>query len=415
MLTPTFTKAIRYFVETICLSPLRTGSTQRDSQTFLKNADDVPFMQGASLAGAFRDWEDDCILFGSPSQKSELIISDLVFEQAAPVMRPRVRINGKTGTAALTGKFDVAALPTDTMGKFQIIWTGNAELEDIAPRIEKYLSALNSGDIILGALKSNGFGRVAFTAKRRCYDMTNPSDLEAWLLDDEVTDAQAISLAPLDSRYIRFQVQAKMPELLVKSASGDRSIGGSTFTPFQENGAYLVPSSALKGSIRSHMARICTALSRDPHELDRLFGCADQKGANGIAGILRFSDGTMENPKIQTMSRIRINRLTGGVAQKNLLTSDSVHSTLGFEIRIPADHPAGCALLLYALRDLGLGLYELGSGTTVGYGRASWLKITICNHHNTATLYCRDGRAELTDPNEITALWHHALKEGDPL
>ena len=112
----TYTYAVRYEVEAICRTPLRTGGTDGDPETILEGGDGTALLQASSLAGALRGWLESGqntalaeVLFGSPKMAGHLLMSDGVFEKAAErFTRPRLRINGETGTADEGGKFDVA-------------------------------------------------------------------------------------------------------------------------------------------------------------------------------------------------------------------------------------------------------------------------------------------------------------------
>ena len=421
----TFSKALRYFVEVVCESPLRTGGSSRDMKSILTDAYGTPFVQGSSLAGAFRSWQEDPELFSSTDARSPLIFSDLMLDMVEPVMRPRLAIDRKTGTNNGSAKFDMAALPAGTAGRFRLVWTGHADPGEIAPRIEAYLSALNSGEITLGAQRSNGFGRVHVTVRRRVYDMSSAEDRKAWLLGDRVTDAKPITLPDRVPPYAIFTVTTTVPALLIKGIGskrgGDRRGGknteGTIFAQLEENGRKIVPGSSLKGTIRSQMERICTVFGYDDKALKAaLFGYQNQKGTEGgAAGVLRFSDGTLTDLKTTRVPRIRINRLTGGVVGTGKFTDEPVRAALSFEIRVPADRKAGCALLLYALRDLGLGLYELGSGASVGRGRLSNTKITITHPEAGAILECTPQEVKLTDPQGLVAQWESELRKGASL
>lgn len=407
----TFTKAIRYIVDIVCESPLRTGSSAKDTQSILRDAARLPFLQGTSLAGAFRSWREDADLFADTNHKSALMFSDLRLEDVTPVLRPRLRINGATGTAASNAKFDMAAVPAGTHGSFQLVWTGDSDPAKMAEKIEAYLSALNSGEITLGALKANGFGRLSVSAKRRIYDMSNPGDLEAWLLGSEVTDTEPVSLSERMEQNVLFTVTATVPSILIKASGGNRSQGGAHFIQMREAGRAIAPGSSLKGIIRSQMARICPHFHRRPEELEQLFGHENRRDVGGTAGVLRFSDGILTDEKALRTYRIRINRLTGGVMSTGMFTEEPVTASLKFEIRIPAERRAGCALLLYALRDLGLGLYELGSGTAVGRGRLEAVQVQISGPDSDAQLCCTKDGVELSDPDGLIARWEQALKE----
>ena len=52
----TYTYAVRYEVEAICRTPLRTGGTDGDPETILESWDGTALLQGSSLAGALRGW-----------------------------------------------------------------------------------------------------------------------------------------------------------------------------------------------------------------------------------------------------------------------------------------------------------------------------------------------------------------------
>ena len=73
-MSATFTRAVRYRVEAVCLTPLRTGGADGAVETVLRDWTGRPFVQGTSLAGALRDWladrDPDKVesLFGSQQQ-----------------------------------------------------------------------------------------------------------------------------------------------------------------------------------------------------------------------------------------------------------------------------------------------------------------------------------------------------------
>lgn len=406
----TFSRAIRYLVDVVCESPLRTGSSAKDTQSILLDAQGHPFLQGTSLAGAFRSWKEDADLFSDNDRRSSLMFSDLRMENVEPVYRPRLRINGRTGTAASGQKYDVAAIPSGTRGSFQMVWTGDDDPARICEKIEAYLSALGSGEIILGALKANGFGRLHVSAVRRIYDMTNPADLEAWLLGSNVPDAEPVRLIKRVQRDVLFTVSATVPGILIKAAGSNRGQGGAHAVQLRESGRAIVPGSSLKGVIRSQASRICPFFGYRIADLEQLFGHENRANVGGTAGVVRFSDGLLTDDKTIHVPRIRINRLTGGVMSKGLFAEESLSARLQFDIRIPADRKAGCALMLYALRDLGLGLYELGSGSAVGRGRLESVTVSIRTADGEAELRCMGDNVELTDPGKIIADWDSALR-----
>ena len=76
--------------------------------------------------------------------------------------------------------------------------------------------------------------------------------------------------------------------------------------------------------------------------------------------------------------------------------------------------PEGCALTLYALRDLGLGLWNLGSGASIGRGRIT-LDEVRAETPDRSLLNLRfdeNGSCSLEDPAGLAEEWLNALKEG---
>ncbi len=101
--------------------------------------------------------------------------------------------------------------------------------------------------------------------------------------------------------------------------------------------------------------------------MDHCFGRQAAVGDNGLPGLIHFEDAALTEQK-KKVSRVRIDRFTGGVVRGGLFTEEPFCSDL--TLRITAtDEPALCSLLLFALRDLGLGLYSLGGGWAIGRGQ----------------------------------------------
>ena len=139
---------------------------------------------------------------------------------------------------------------------------------------------------------------------------------------------------------------------------------------------------------------------------ERLFGRMARCGDNGIAGRVRFEDGRLFDEKKRQITRIRINRFTGGVMRGGLFTEEPL--SCGVELRISApDEPAACGLLLYALRDLGLGLYNLGSGGSVGRGYVSVREITVIlpNGRKASLRFDEKRRCTALDPDGVFKAW----------
>ena len=431
-----FWYAARYRVEARCLSPLRTGGTDGDSETVLTGPDGVCFVQGSSLAGAFRGWlEEDGErmtlaepLFGSQKGSGSLIVSDGRFDMAAQVStRPRLRINAETGSADPGGKFDIAQVNAGADFVFELVWLGQEEAPKQLQAIEAMLAAMDAGQIRLGAQKNNGFGKVGLTVTRQFYDMRRPEDRTAWL---EGTDrVQPFALPEVvPDRQVCFILTGQIDGLLVKSSArlpkeerkdkqkADENKKGKdkgSYTPnLTENDVRVLPGSSIKGAVRAQAERIAKSINLDGKLVSNLFGNAPD-AETGRAGRVMVEDLRLDQAQARKISRIRINRFTGGVIRQGLLMEEPLSTPVRLELSVRQGSDVECALLLYALRDLSLGLYNLGSGGAIGRGYVNVSEIGVTGPEGRQATLRFDGeqRCQLDDPNNLVADWMQAWKE----
>ena len=373
-MSATFREAVRYAVRATCLSPIRTGGTGLTAEQILRDAAGKPYFHGASLAGALRErcrlaFGTDAAesLFGSRKASGHLVISDGSFpENSATELRPRLRINGKTGTADPHGKFDVAHLPVGTELTFTITWMGFPEDAHQLTQVEQLLAALHHGQIRLGAQKTNGFGRVQLEVRRQIYHLSDAHDRQCWL--EELDEALPMTLPAVEqSRQLTFVVEGHADSILVKSGNIERRNDRNVTVPIREQGVAIVPGSSVKGALRNRVALIGQMLGK-PEVADNLFGRMNNGEDNGVAGRVIVDDVRLSDAKAREISRIRINRFTGGVIRNGLFTEEPLQGSVTLRLSLPETLESDGGYLLYALRDLGLGLWNLGSGASVGRG-----------------------------------------------
>lgn len=421
----TFDKAVCYEVTAVTETPLRTGPSDGSIDRVLRHRDGQAFLQAASLAGALRGWLEKQdknaanTLFGSQEKSGQLIVSDMEIKEKAAKsaedttiqLRPRLRINGKMGSAADGGKFDVAHIARGTVMKFSLTWLGAESDTDGPAQIEQMLGALHAGEIRLGAQKSNGFGRVALTVRSQTYHMTDKADREAWLHDQ--FNGQTLELPEICTESVcTFTVNGVADSILIKDAVPHIKKDGTQFTGnIKENGTAVLPGSSVKGAVRARVQAIADLLHFPDTVVDELFGRGAAQGDNGIAGRVRFTDMVLDKAKEQMISRIRINKFTGGVIRRGLFTEEPLKSGITLTITAPQDDICGCALLVYALRDLGLGLYNLGSGGAVGRGYIKVSRIAITCGDKTADMTFGADGCKLNDTDNMVTSWLHTLEE----
>lgn len=229
-----FTTAIRYKVNAVCETPLRTGGAAGNTESVLRDSFGNAFLQGSSLAGALRNWLENNgeqktakALFGSQEHEGRLIVSDAVLRaDAEQAIRPRLRIDEKNGTAADKGKFDVAHIVSGSQLDFELTWLGNGRDDEEIMTVERMLGAVNSGEIRLGAQKSNGFGRLTLCVRKRSYDLMNKADRAAWIEDRD--DGDEIKLPEnVTDRRVTFVLEGIADSVLIRASApvyeGDQS------------------------------------------------------------------------------------------------------------------------------------------------------------------------------------------------
>ncbi len=415
----TFTYAVRYHVTAHCLTPLRTADADGDTEKILRGIDGCYMLQGSSISGALRSWTTAHegaalaeMLFGTQNAPGSLIISDGHFtEEARLVIRPRLRIDGRTGSAANGGKFDLAHIGTGSDFVFTVCWLGEKDEAFVTSVIERILAALHGGEILIGAEKSNGFGRVSLYVKKQIYDMVQSADRERWL--SEIEDGKALALPELEKKpVILLTLKGTADSLLVKAAAAKLENGRNITLNLTEVGIPVIPGSSVKGVIRARAEMIASYLNLPDSVTETLFGCGARDGDNGQAGILRFEDVMLTKSVSQKITRIRINRFTGGVMRGGLFIEEPVSGTLTLQVAVPADEEAGCMLLLYALRDLAIGLYNLGSGGSIGRGFLQVEELTALtpDGRQVALHFDQEKNCSVFDPTELIPKWCQALE-----
>lgn len=449
-----FTYAAVYAAKAVCLSPLRTGNTQNDPDQVLCRSDGTAFVQGTSLAGAMRSWLERSSLsawtqrlFGTRKAGGHLMVSDAVFERdAVPSVRARLAIDPETGAGKIdpkTGagaKFELAQINAGAKLHFSVVWLGHDTAELAA--VEAMLSALNASQILLGAQKSNGFGRVSVTVQWRRLDLREEKDLAVWLAwnsDTPLPDSKSLTLPQPEERPgVTFTIKARCDNLLVKASgmrAGNTGKNTTYYTPNLTEAPSLtgketpvLPGSSVKGAVRARASAIARYLGLEDAFVEQLFGRGSNKAGsslsggeadNGLPGQVRFEDAQLcaGGRSARRISRIRIDRFTGGVIRQGLFTEEPLHvDELRLCITAPAQD-AACGLLLYALRDLGLGLCNLGSGQAIGRGYLQAERIEVSAQGAAAALCFSRAAPEsgitvaIEDPVGMLDRWSKALKE----
>lgn len=424
-------------VEAICKTPFRIGNSENDTETVLKYMDGTPFIAGTSITGVFKNYlnsvgyNKQCKnIFGDRNIESKVVVSDGVFEKYNEVLRPRVCIDYDTGATIKGGKFDIAHIETGSKFSFDLTWLGMKEDLFEVDFIYNILLSLDKGDITFGGQKTNGFGKVSIKVFEQKFDLSVKNDLESWLknkdnktlldlnkIEKNITEKNKLS-------HTKFKITGKADNILVKSSNNELINTVTYAVNMKESGEYIIPASSIKGAIRSRAFAICEKMTGDLLETENIinyiFGGKD-KDNKAIAGNIIFEDIILKDTKTVKVTRIRVNKFTGGVIGSALFSEIPISGEFEFLIKISKIknkeidnekmNVMARKLLTLVLRDLSAGIFTIGGGKSVGRGELSIYKIDINDFENldnqkTAVIKLdNDKKISLEDKNNLVADW----------
>ena len=291
----------------------------------LQDADDNPFIPGASIAGAARNFlarqsqpwdkykkghETPTLrrLFGGDMRKgrqqseknedtmSALIVADAHCEQAATSIRDGVRVGTKSGSAVEGAKFDIEVVERGTEFELNLecIIRHGDDSDALAELFLSLLQAFQRGDIRLGARTRRGYGRGKVESwKVRDLQLNNPEDVMAWLRRDIWSCSKApLVLRPLQSEESiflalpthrsectlappllqpdqreYFQIEADFTlhtSLLIRSSPAEAD--APDMVHLQSTGKPVVPGTSFAGAFRHRAALIAETLGWKPRK-----------------------------------------------------------------------------------------------------------------------------------------------------
>lgn len=366
----------------------------------LRDGDGLPFIPGASLAGAARAFLRNRrverqhleLLFGGrepapPGETAQAVSPDvegwaslLAVDDAFPVgamlaalLRDRVRIDPERGSAADQGKFDYEVLEPGAAFAVQLELTLRRGLTPqhaaLKGLFNALLDAFQYGDIRLGAHTRRGLGRSE-TDPWRVFDLdfSKPPDVLRWLQNDVPTGeapercagarpGTAIPASVAPYLYVSATLELRGPLLVRSAPTGDPTdTAGRQFllnapdaVQFRSGGEPVIPGSSLAGVLRHRAGRICRTLSADAERadtfVDDMFGPGfrdNRPPAEHRASRLRVDEAPIANSRAERQTRIAIDRFTGGSLRSALLEEmpawpdEEGRATLAVSLRLEA-------------------------------------------------------------------------------
>lgn len=394
-----YDRVIKYQVRAECREPLHIGSGEKEQgEILIHPVEDCPFIPATGIAGVFREHFTDEELrnemFGNVNENgsdgSRIRFCDGFFEKASveTELRPHVKIDGETGTcqsnvvkgAAISSgqKFEIESVAAGSEFAFSV-YIFEKERSYEKP-FEEALEALHCGNIQFGGQKSNGCGYVKLASvKKSVYTMTDENDRKQWPKEEKAMrdiTAEITDKAEAQDQRLHFELSGKTEgAILVKAVSiadySENAPDAQNIVNHRKE--YMIPASSLKGIIRSQMEKIAVYKGMGLEIIDNIFGTCADDNSGGKRGEIKFFDcvvgNTTDNDRVKAQARIHIDKFTGGVISQALFSEKPAYGSLVIRVDMEnADNYAGNALLLMALRDLGMGILPVGSGSSIGRG-----------------------------------------------
>lgn len=399
-----YKKIAVYMVQAECKEPLHIGTGNGEAgDVLIHPAENRPFVQASGIAGALRDYFsfDPSLqkeLFGYSAQEDEqdrgsrVFVTDGFFLESSIYIerRPRIKIDRSTGTSSTVQakginmdsgqKFEMELIASGSVFTFYLyLHEAEKNLEDA---MEQMLLELHEGTIRLGGQKSNGCGYVILrSVKKAVYDFYNADDRALWRQEQkEMSEIlpEILKKNSVREKPVSFFLSGKtVGSILVKSIAvtgyGENLPDSVNIRNHRKQ--YIIPASTIKGVIRSQIEKTAELLAVQEEDILEIFGSLSSKETDGIIGKARFYDsviGTTEkNERAGVQHRIHLDKFTGGVMYGSLFSEKCAYGEINLCIEIEESCKKGIAMLLMALRDLGMGLFPIGSGSSIGRGYLS--------------------------------------------
>lgn len=437
-------------------SPLNVsnGESRETDSDVLLDADDVPFVPGTSIAGAFRnalmqEKNQPGIMGFSDGEKgrmSQIFISDLILHNARIITRDGVKLENKTVIPG--AKYDMQAVETGADGWIflEVVFRENdtETEEDIVAQIDSLICHLDSGDIRFGSKKNRGYGEIRVTevAEHLFRFDGKPESVENWISflhadgtirgfhDSDITEMNAWkkskdSVPELNTEYVRIRIPLKLEGgISIRKYStrpNEADFEHITIQGEDKKPIPVIPGTSWNGAIRGDALRILKEDFHVPNAekwIGMMFGpiVNNRKDSESIwqsrVGVSESRiDGAVELP----MTRTAIDRFSASAKSGSLYSGLSYFGgTTDLNLRIrkgqiidkdtkeKISHLEIVGLLDLVIQDIMNGFVAIGGQTSIGRGIFSG---------KTSQIQCEGCRIE--DCRKALAEFIFGSKEGD--
>lgn len=389
-------KKVYYYVRMELQSPLSVGNgddflTDHDC---VRNGNGDIFIPATSLAGVFSHFlsEKHRKLF-TPMKNDEYIqspyfISDAFLhnENANELVKTSIRDGVKlleNKTAEKGAKYNFEVVETGAIFDFRIEVTIREESlsEEMKKLIDIILNGLNDGEILIGLKSKRGYGKVKIIdVKSKIFTSKDLADLlEFDKFNIEMYDDYKIKEEINESKYDHIDVELKqLGGLSIRKYSA--TANNADFEHIKSNGKPIIPGTSWCGLIRK---QIQNYLDEDIFKelnvsTDVWFGNVNPDKKTSQASNIIVEESQIENSKEITLTRNKIDRFSGSVANMALFTEKAFFGgTTKLRLKVRKEIKTNektekdtqiLGMIALVIKDIDNGIIALGGQTSIGRG-----------------------------------------------
>ena len=252
--------------------------------------------------------------------------------------------------------------------------------------VDVILNGLDTGEILIGLKSKRGYGKVKIIElKNRSFDNKQLNDLLDFnRFDINNYNNYEIKVQKNEPRFDYIEVELEqLGGLSIKRYSA--KAGEADFEHIKsrtkEKEIPVIPGTSWAGLIRKQVQFYENYLNKRTNinnSIDYWFGKEKETNKNATASNVIIEESHIENAKEISITRSKIDRFSGGAADKSLFTEKSIFNgktKLGIKVKkeisingVKEQNKRILGLIALSLKDIENGLVALGGQTSIGRG-----------------------------------------------
>ena len=396
---------IYYYLSIETLSPLAIGNGSNDltDHDLVRDNNGDVFIPATSLAGVF--------VHSLTEEESKVILKEKVLskdKESRKILSPMFVSDAtlKEGTTYTTSirngviltedkvtedgaKYDIEIVEKGLKLDFRIELTVREDDDSLVMKeiINKIISNLNKGNIVLGLKSKRGFGKVK-VVESYIKEFAS-SDLDKLLEFDKYNSSEYDNYEikeVTDTKYDLIEVSLKqLGGISIKSYSAKAF--DVDFEHIKSNGVPVIPGMSYGGFIRKQVEYYNKLLGKDDNYTNNWFGYVEKGSKVSISSKIIINESVINNSKEITITRNKIDRFSGGSADSALFSERvQFNGETDLTIRVPKyirvdekqiSNKYILGLLALTIKDIDNGFIALGGQTSIGRGLFKVMKVKM--------------------------------------